>query len=548
MLVEIRCGQFKQLGAIPPTVRFNANLNVVLGDNEGSNSIGKSTFMMMLDFVFGGSDYVKKLTNIQSEIGEHEIEFMFLFDGQEHRFARSNVDFKNVYRCDGDYNKINRISIEEFTAWLKSMYKIRDEQISFREAVSPFIRVFKRETLAVESPLQTYDGESDKNMMDRILMLFDEYDAISTRRQVLKELEEEISAYRLSKNYQLTPVAKNKTEAQANEIRIAELETEATRILEDSRFDGLTDIDDILADDVSRTERELAQCLKRRRRIKSIQAAISRDQKQQVKFLTTKDAEMLTRFFPEADMRKLDEIEEFHRKLAKALKDEYRQAESSIQDDLDVIDTKIAELKSKLADLGKPTNVSDAAFGRFADIQIELTNLRGANEAFFKLKKLKDDKKEYQIALNALIAEITLEMKDAINGSMQEINEMVYGREVTAPVFDIKDGKKIELYTPRDAGTGTQYRGVIEFDLAMLEVADVPILVHDSLMFKNIENQAITGLVRSYLRASKQTFISVDKLSSYPEEASDLLSDAAVLLLGPKDEALFGRTWRRSEE
>ena len=109
--------------------------------------------------------------------------------------------------------------------------------------------------------------------------------------------------------------------------------------------------------DVSRTERELAQCLKRRRRIKSIQAAISRDQKQQVKFLTTKDAEMLTRFFPEADMRKLDEIEEFHRKLAKALKDEYRQAESSIQDDLDVIDTKIAELKSKLADLGKPTSI-----------------------------------------------------------------------------------------------------------------------------------------------------------------------------------------------
>ena len=238
----------------------------------------------------------------------------------------------------------------------------------------------------------------------------------------------------------------------------------------------------------------------------------------------------------------------FHRKLAKALKDEYRQAESSIQDDLDAIDIKIAELKSKLADLGKPTNVSDAAFGRFADIQIELTNLRGANEAFFKLKKLKDDKKEYQTALNALIAEITQEMKNAINGSMQEINETVYGREVTAPVFDIKDGKKIELYTPRDAGTGTQYRGVIEFDLAMLDVADVPILVHDSLMFKNIENQAITGLVRSYLRASKQTFISVDKLSSYPEEASDLLSDAAVLLLGPEEEALFGRTWRRSEE
>ena len=113
---------------------------------------------------------------------------------------------------------------------------------------------------------------------------------------------------------------------------------------------------------------------------------------------------------------------------------------------------------------------------------------------------------------------------------------------------DIKDGKKIELYTPRDAGTGTQYRGVIEFDLAMLEAADVPTLVHDSLMFKNIENQAIAGLVQAYRNANKQTFIAIDKLSSYPEGAQRALSDAVVLSLGPDGEALFGRTWRKTEQ
>ena len=41
-------------------------------------------------------------------------------------------------------------------------------------------------------------------------MLFNEYDAISARRQALKDLEEEIKAYRLSEGYQLCPIAKNK--------------------------------------------------------------------------------------------------------------------------------------------------------------------------------------------------------------------------------------------------------------------------------------------------------------------------------------------------
>ena len=103
MLAEIRCSRFKKLPTEPPAIRFGESLNVVLGDDEGSNSIGKSTFMMIIDFAFGGSDYVKKLTDIQAEIGEHEIEFMFVFDGGEHRFARSSGSMRGIHEesCQG---------------------------------------------------------------------------------------------------------------------------------------------------------------------------------------------------------------------------------------------------------------------------------------------------------------------------------------------------------------------------------------------------------------------------------------------------------------
>lgn len=59
MLVEVRCDKFVSNGKTREPIRFHAGLNAVLGDDNGSNSIGKSTFLMILDFVFGGSDYVK---------------------------------------------------------------------------------------------------------------------------------------------------------------------------------------------------------------------------------------------------------------------------------------------------------------------------------------------------------------------------------------------------------------------------------------------------------------------------------------------------------
>lgn len=53
MLKEIICDKFKQ-----KRVEFHRGLNVVLGDDQGSNSIGKSTFLMIIDFVYGGKDYI----------------------------------------------------------------------------------------------------------------------------------------------------------------------------------------------------------------------------------------------------------------------------------------------------------------------------------------------------------------------------------------------------------------------------------------------------------------------------------------------------------
>ena len=55
MLKEIKCDKF-----IEPIIEFNNGLNSILGDDISTNSIGKSTFLMIIDFVCGGNTFINK--------------------------------------------------------------------------------------------------------------------------------------------------------------------------------------------------------------------------------------------------------------------------------------------------------------------------------------------------------------------------------------------------------------------------------------------------------------------------------------------------------
>lgn len=83
MLCEIICDYFKH-----PRIQFYPGLNTVLGDGSGSNSIGKSTFLMIIDFVFGGTDYVNKSTDVQRNVGRHTIKFCFSFEEELFFFGK----------------------------------------------------------------------------------------------------------------------------------------------------------------------------------------------------------------------------------------------------------------------------------------------------------------------------------------------------------------------------------------------------------------------------------------------------------------------------
>lgn len=53
MLKEIYCELLKTKNRPSGKITFHNGLNVVLGSNVGTTSIGKSTSLLIIDFIFG---------------------------------------------------------------------------------------------------------------------------------------------------------------------------------------------------------------------------------------------------------------------------------------------------------------------------------------------------------------------------------------------------------------------------------------------------------------------------------------------------------------
>ena len=80
-------------------IDFHEGLNVVLGDNIGSNSIGKSTLLMIVDFVFGGNTYISHNSDVVAYLGHHEFGFTFKFKTEYH-FVRGTENPDAVYKSN----------------------------------------------------------------------------------------------------------------------------------------------------------------------------------------------------------------------------------------------------------------------------------------------------------------------------------------------------------------------------------------------------------------------------------------------------------------
>ena len=553
MLVEVRCDKFISNGKVREPIRFHAGLNVVLGDDNGSNSIGKSTFLMILDFVFGGTDYIQKCVDVQENVKEHTICFAFDFGGQMYYFSRNTVDYNNVVKCNAEYQALPEepLSLQKYGEFLCEHYALLAEGITWRGAIARFIRVYKRDTLDEERPLRSSKDESATVAIQRYMRLFDRYSSVEAQIKQAAKAEDEKETFRKStQEYNHIRAAKNDKEKAANDTRIAELEQQGQSLIDDNNS-GLLDLDSMTAQRLSELNEALINFRRQRALVQTQLNSVRRDmtgEKRSFKRTFTD----LERFFPNEEFHTLEEIEHFHQKLTKILEQEFAETERSLATTYALLSREIAAIQEQITEIKNVPNVSQAILKEFAQITTELNNLRKANRNYDELQRLKQVAADYAATRDTIIADELLIIKNTVNREMDSITLEILGDAThMPPVLKLEKLNKYTFKTPNDGGTGAQYRGLITFDLANMAVTPIPFVVHDSVLLKNIERAVFSAIIKVYhnqRQQGKQVFMAYDTLDAYDKETRELVEENAVLQLSPGGNELFGWAWNKERQ
>ena len=217
-----------------------------------------------------------------------------------------------------------------------------------------------------------------------------------------------------------------------------------------------------------------------------------------------------------------------------------------------LLNNEIVRIQEQITEIKNVPNVSQAILKEFARITTELNNLREANQNFDELERLKKVAADYAQTRDAVIHDQLIAIETAVNQAMREISIAIL-KDAThlPPVLRLEKLNKYTFNTPNDGGTGAQYRGLITFDLANMEVAPVPFVVHDSVLLKNIERPVFSAIMQVYAEQKdkgKQVFMAYDTLDSYGDETRKLVEANAVLELSPGGNELFGWAWNKEKK
>lgn len=558
MLVEIYCDKFKTggpNGEVRPPIRFHDGLNAVIGDEYRSNSIGKSTFLMIIDFAFGGNDYILKCTAVQENVKEHNICFTLKFDGVDYAFIRNTIRFRELIKCEkkgGIYVPLEDappISIDEYRSFLASKYNLNMEGLSWRGLISKHVRVHGRDTMDASRPLQEAKDGKMVDDIKRYLMQFERYTLVEKQINQAKMAEDEKSAFKKSVDFAHIRMVKNKKEYKENETQVEKLKIEEKELAENSSK-GLLDLTGLQAQRLSELNDRLITYSRQRARVQMQLNSLHREMQEGKKILK-KSYTDLERFFPGVEFKEISEIERFHQSLSKVLQQEFKESETDLATANVMIGNEIAKIKEQIAEVKSIPNVTQAILKEYARITTELNNLQTANENFITYEKLKDTAKKYAEARDAMITSQLSDIQDIVNCEMKTITEqIVRSKSLIPPKLNLK---KLNLYsfeTKGDDGSGAAQRGLITFDMANMEISNIPFVIHDADLMDPIEKPTLTELIKFYdsvKNKGRQVFVSFRSYEFYAEEVTSLLESCEVIRLESGGNELFGWAWNEEK-
>lgn len=551
MLKQISCDKFMKNNTVRAPIIFHEGLNAILGDELGSNSIGKSTFLMIIDFCFGGEDYITKEKDTIKLIGEHTIYFIFEFNNEEKCFSRStmNSNLVTVY-SDNTFTRVTKtISLEAFKNGLLKYYNIDHLGLTFREVVSRFFRIYNRQTHNELRPLNATVKQEDKLGIISLLKLYNSFAPIEQQLIIYNDALDKKKTFENLKRYTSNNIAENIEEFRKNENEIKKIESEL-RILIDENNKGISE-------QIIIENEEKEQLRKRRSQLRYEKSKLARkieDLEFDLMFdeiEITKTIEQLKKYFPNETFAEIEEINNFHKNVKAIVAKETKNNNKETKELIAIIDEEIFEIDKKLENYESKPNVNSLIIERHLFLTNRLQKLIEANENF---NKKITAIKEFKIAeekLTKLTSSIVKTIQDKINKQLFEYNKKIIrmdGKTHFPPILNINALKSYSFYTPHDTGTGTRFKGVALFDCTILNQTPLPAFIHDSIIFNSIGDDTLLDLFTIYKNQNKkQIFISFDNPYIHGNEIQNILFEAKVLTLSKEPNALFGKEFHIKE-
>lgn len=534
MLIEISSDVFRE-----KTVRFHAGLNVVLGDDNASNSIGKSTLLMIVDFVLGGNSLLEKHPDLVEELGHHSYEAQFNFGGELLR-VRRRTDVSGHVFVLSDPSAETPISLERFGALLKVGFGLTIEDISFRSALGPYSRIWGKDTaIDVRNPLHASMKQSASECVENFIKLFGLYPEIKALSNELDEKSASLRALRSAFKQQLL-LKVGKREREQNQNRIDQIRKEIDDIKQHLAIYA-TNLSMVMNRNVielkERKDRLLEAQLSLRSSLSRVEANISGN-----RHIKSKNFDQVRDYFPNVNLERVVRVEEFHSGIAKILKAQLMDAQREIRARIEMVEGGLEEvdeaLKAALSSVENPSAIVD----RVVQLSKEFSVVQGQNAFFDKESELAASSKELIAELGERRNEVLATIQARINDRIGAIVEELFGSERKAPTLRFS-GSTYEYEVFEDTGTGVAYWALLIFDIAVLCETLVPCAIHDSLLFKNIETDTVAKLLSAYRFTEKQTFIAIDEAPKYGAEAQRLLLEGAVIRLS-EEKLLYKKSWR----
>ena len=546
MLTEVSCELFKVNGQVRQPIRFHKGLNIILGGKTGVNSIGKSTMLLIIDFAFAGDTYAK--SDAVKQLGNHNIHFTFEFDGKPYYFIRHTATPGDIFQVDKNSNIIATINKDDYTKWLSEHYHMNFAGVKFRNTISRFFRIYGKNNYNELRPLQTRGGtESQESAIHVLIALFNQYESVLAFEEQLKLAEDRITAFREARKYQFIPSAVDGLSKYEENISvIASLKQEKAEL-------EISNNQAVNAEEVEKANQANALLIQMQdaRRLMNQKEndlhLIDLNMSQGV-YPTEADLASLHELFPEANLQKLIDIERFHNKIQTILQDELEAAMARLKEELIPLKQMVDKLQ-KLAEEIRPSMAFSQEFlSAYTRLDRRIHKLEDENEAFDTRNTLQNEKKSASDRLKSQMVTVLKVIELTINRHMSEISDVVSQGKDNPPILGIKEYNSYSFETPKDTGTGTNFKGMLIYDLSILDSTALPALAHDSLLFANVSDETIKQILALYAREKqKQIFIAFDREGKYDVETQSIIKENTVLKLDTDEQALFGWKWSRKD-